>query len=66
MVRKNVPGNRVEDGRVLAENGDVKDLLRVVEPEVLELRVETGALGAEVGNAKRGGDAGAGQDDDVV
>jgi hypothetical protein len=66
MVGENVARDRVEDGGVLAEDGDVEDLLRVVEPEVLEFGVETCALGTEVGNAQRGGDAGAGENDDVL
>lgn len=33
---------------------------------MLELGVQAGALGAEVGDAERGGDAGARQDDDVL
>jgi hypothetical protein len=66
VAGEDVAGDRVEDGRVLAEDGDVEDLLRVVEAEVLELGVEAGAFGAEVRDAERGGDAGAGEDDDVL
>ncbi len=50
----------------MAEDGDVEDFLGIAQAEVLELRVETGALGAEVGDAEGGGDAGAGQDDNVL
>lgn len=65
-VGDNVLGDRVEDGGVLLEDVNVKDLLRVVEAEVLELGVEAGALGAEVRDAQRGGDARAGDEDNVV
>ena len=66
VAGEDVARDRVEDGGVLAEDGDVEDFLRVVEPEVLELGVQAGALGAEVWDAQRGGDAGAREDDDVL
>lgn len=62
---ENVLGDRVEDGGVLAKDGNVKDLLGIVEAEVLQLGVETGPLGTKVGDAQRGGDAGAGDEDNV-
>lgn len=65
-VGDDVLGDLVEDGGILLEDANVKDLLRVVEAEILELRVQAGALGAEVGDAQRRGDAGAGEQDDVA
>lgn len=61
-----VLGDRVEDGRVLLEDVDVKDLLGVAEAQVLQLGIQTRALGTEVGDAERRGDAGARDDDDVA
>jgi hypothetical protein len=58
-------GNRVEDGGILLKDVDVEYLLGIAEAEMLELGVETGALGAEVWNAERGGDASTGEKDDV-
>jgi len=66
VVGEDVAGDRVEDGRVLAEDSDVEDLLGVVQTEVLKLGVQTGALGSEVRDTERSRDAGAGEDDDVV
>lgn len=66
--REDVLGHRVEDGRVIAEDVNVEDLLRVVDaqPQLLQLRVEPGLLGAEIGDAERRGDAGPRQDHDVA
>ncbi|KAH6608563.1 hypothetical protein Trco_001909 [Trichoderma cornu-damae] len=64
--RDDVLGDRVEDGRVLLEHVNVEDLLRVAQAQVLQLGVQAGPLGSEVGDAQGGGDAGAGDDDDVA
>lgn len=63
---QDVFGNGEEDGRVLLKDLDIEDLLGVVQAQVRELRVQTRAGGAEIGNAQGGGDAGAGEDDDVL
>ena len=51
---QDVFGDGVEDAGVLAEEADVEDFLRVAEAEVLELGVEAGFFGAEVGDAETG------------
>ena len=53
---QDVFGDGVEDGGVFAEDADVEDFLRVREAEVLQLGVEAGGFGAEVGDAEGGGD----------
>ena len=53
---QDVFGDGVEDGGVFAEDADGEDVLRIREAEVLELGVEAGGFGAEVGDAEGGGD----------
>lgn len=57
---EDVLGHGVEDRGVLPEERDVEHLLRVREAEMRELRVESGFLGAEIGDPQARGDAGAG------
>ena len=57
---EDVLGHGVEDRGVLTEERDVKDFLRVREPQMCELGVQTCFLGAEVWDPQAGGDAGAG------
>lgn len=47
---QNVLGNGVEDSRILSEDADIKDLLRLAEPEMFELGIET-SFGSEVRDA---------------
>lgn len=47
---QNVLGNGVEDSRILSEDADIKDLLRLAEPEMFELGIET-SFGSKVRDA---------------
>lgn len=64
-VGEDVLGDRVENGGILLEDINVKDLLRIIQAQVFQLGVETGALGTEIRNAERGRDAGASEQDNV-
>ena len=59
-VGHDVAGQLVEDARVVVEVVDVEDLLGLVVAHLAQARVEARVLGAEVGDAEAGGDAGAG------
>jgi hypothetical protein len=65
-VGHDVAGQLVKDARVVVEVVDVEDLLGLVVAHLAQARVEARVLGAEVGDAQAGGDAGAGDDHDVA
>ena len=50
--RQNVPCNGVEYAWVLFKNSNIKHFLRVIEPQMGELGIETSILRSKVGDAK--------------
>ena len=49
---ENVFGDGIENGGVVSEQADVKDLLRITKAEMLKLSVEAGIFGPEVWDPK--------------
>lgn len=62
---QNILGNGEEDGRILLKDLNVEHLLGIVQAQVLELGIQTGASGAEIRDAQRRGYARTSENDDV-
>jgi hypothetical protein len=50
--REDILCNGEENARVFSENIDIKDLLGITQAQMRKLGIETGVLGAEIGNAQ--------------
>ena len=48
--RKDILCHRIENGGVFSEDTNVEDFLRVAQPEMLQLRIESSLFGPEVGD----------------
>ncbi len=66
LGRHDILGKGVKKSGVHFELGQVKNGLRIVQPEALEHDVVQAAFGAKVWNAARHAHAGAGEDDDIA